>query len=812
MKIILRSKPCFSGMVVLFLMASLLTLFLPSQHGKLQAQTGDFLVSNYATDFELQNYLWRGYVFRPSREVEVTHMWGGCGTNCIAGFNGAIFEASWTGAPGTSSFNIGNMLRQVQFTPADISEPPVEMVELSQPITLSPDNFYLIAQGRVQSGSGCHYSTNSIDIENLLLGSAIIGEWYPDVDIAYQPGGSGTGAHLENTTLSHTSTTPIRVLVGFRYLSEVVLPGVETVGAEHQGSGDVNMEGLLLSSGADLPEDETALYFEYGTHPNLVGATITPADPSSVEGPAENVTFTLQVSDLAIGETYYYRAFAINEAGRSNGQILSFATIQDPPVVETAEPQDVEATSATLGGLVLDDAGLDIQARGVYYGTSPDPVSDGVQVPIGSGTGAFSTTVENLEPNTQHYVVAYASSQGGVGYGEVLPFTTLVAPPSVITLPAGDVTPYTAVLGGEVTDDGGSFVSERGVWLGTDPDPLVNGEQVPMGSGMGLFDALVGDLSPNTVYYFVAYATNEAASETGEVESFSTPGVPPEVETLPAAEISSTEATLEGEVLSDGGLEVWERGFYFGNMPDPVATGGQIVSGEGVGFFDFQLTALVPNTSYHFVAYSLNDAGEAQGEELSFTTLAEPPSVETSYPEDVSTNSALLGGVVTYDGGAEIISRGVLWGQDPNLSMTGTEVEVGGGLGPFWTDVDGLLPDNTYYVMAFAENIQERAYGEVIPFVTDPFLIKVPSAFYPESTIPDNRVFRPIFAASPLQYRMRVFNNWGALLYESDMAHIGWDGRTGGVEANAGGYVYHIEYTDLEGQEHSINGQVILVR
>ncbi len=187
------------------------------------AGQGDFRVEDFYTGtIQNANYIWRGYVFSPSRDVTVLGMWGGSGSGCSAGFYGAIFEATITGTGTAPAYNTGNMLKNVEFTDFNNLEP--EYVPFDDPITLEEGQFYLIAQGRESSGSGCHYSTTSIDYEQLQIESSIIDQWYPQqTNLAYYPGGSGTGTHLANSS-NLSGTTDICVLVGFRYYDETPVP------------------------------------------------------------------------------------------------------------------------------------------------------------------------------------------------------------------------------------------------------------------------------------------------------------------------------------------------------------------------------------------------------------------------------------------------------------------------------------------------------------------------------------------------------------------------------------------------------------
>ena len=97
--------------------------------------------------------------------------------------------------------------------------------------------------------------------------------------------------------------------------------------------------------------------------------------------------------------------------------------------------------------------------------------------------------------------------------------------PVVATSDASLIGLTSATLGGEVTDDGGAEVSERGIVFSIVPDPVIGGQGVTKlesGSGTGLFSEEITDLDPDTEYYFRTYAINQAGTAYGDVKSFIT--------------------------------------------------------------------------------------------------------------------------------------------------------------------------------------------------------------------------------------------------------------------------------------------------
>jgi len=97
--------------------------------------------------------------------------------------------------------------------------------------------------------------------------------------------------------------------------------------------------------------------------------------------------------------------------------------------------------------------------------------------------------------------------------------------------------------------------------------------------------------------------------------------LPPIVITLPATDITSSQATLNGSIDATGGENASERGFDWGTGPYNAPGSPWTETGSfGTGNFSHQITELTPGTTYFFRAKARNSAGWDYGDELSFTT------------------------------------------------------------------------------------------------------------------------------------------------------------------------------------------------
>ena len=78
------------------------------------------------------------------------------------------------------------------------------------------------------------------------------------------------------------------------------------------------------------------------------------------------------------------------------------------------------------------------------------------------------------------------------------------------------------MCGGNVTFDGWSEITARGVCWSTSPNPTINDSKTTDGSGIGSFTSNITGLADGTTYYVRAYATNSKGTAYGEEKSFTT--------------------------------------------------------------------------------------------------------------------------------------------------------------------------------------------------------------------------------------------------------------------------------------------------
>ena len=216
-----------------------------------------------------------------------------------------------------------------------------------------------------------------------------------------------------------------------------------------------------------------------------------------------------------------------------------------PPIVSTTAVSEITTTTATSGGTITSDGGASVTARGVCWNTTLNPVVGGTCTSDGTGTGAFTSSITGLTPNTLYHVRAYATNSVGTGYGSDVTFSTLSSSvlPALTTVEITGLTATTAISGGIISSEGSSSLTGWGICWATFLNPVVGGTCISGGSvtlpvTLPLtFTGFITGLTPSTAYHVRAYATNSLGTGYGNDVTFLTPAS--DLATLPTASLSN---------------------------------------------------------------------------------------------------------------------------------------------------------------------------------------------------------------------------------------------------------------------------------
>ena len=233
--------------------------------------------------------------------------------------------------------------------------------------------------------------------------------------------------------------------------------------------------------------------------------------------PSEEL-FTVHLTDLAAGTTYYYCAFAFSGYSTAYSNPLAFSTPKmSAPVFGVTVVNDVSHTSASFQSSIMDSGGEEFIMSAYFYKqvASEDDVdltfsTEGVQQ-ISCDT-TYVVQVKNLESGKMYAARPYGITAAGLGFGDIVYFTTPETQNVLVS---------TVVLGNELVNEGSKEVSASVLSEGTypieecgfcysatNPMPDVDDMVVKVNHVGTEFSGKLKNLQSLTTYYVRAYAKN----------------------------------------------------------------------------------------------------------------------------------------------------------------------------------------------------------------------------------------------------------------------------------------------------------------
>jgi len=361
-------------------------------------------------------------------------------------------------------------------------------------------------------------------------------------------------------------------------------PTATTVAASSITTSSATLNGTVNANNAT-----TTVTFEWGTTTSL-GNSIN-ATPNSVTG-STNTNVTANLTGLSANTTYYYRVKAVSANGTTYGSTMSFTTASNPTSLTLPVTESFNSSSLP-NGWTTQNTGTSITERWSVSNTAN----------AGGAAYEMKCTYQNVNPGTTRLITP-AINTSGVSQVTLTFRHMLDAYSTGVTLrvqTSNDKTNWTNTSWSVATSSTNISATSVTVNITTNLNSATT------------YIAFVaeGNLY-NIDYWYIDNVSVTAGSG----------ATTPTVTTGSVSNITSSTATVAGNVTADGGATVTERGICYSTSQNPTTANSKVASGSGTGSFSANLSGLAANTTYYARAYAINAQGTSYGSQVSFTTSA----------------------------------------------------------------------------------------------------------------------------------------------------------------------------------------------
>ncbi|MDR1006656.1 MAG: M6 family metalloprotease domain-containing protein [Bacteroidales bacterium] len=371
----------------------------------------------------------------------------------------------------------------------------------------------------------------------------------------------------------------------------------------------------------------------------------------------------------AASKTYYIAFEAVLKGGYGeciDNIVISEADVAAFPLVQTNSVSLITDVSTSISANVLSQGHTALLEKGICFALHPNPTINDEKVSTNGSIGAYSLSLESLQPSTVYYVRAYARNEGVVGYGQEIAFETRCQRisnfPYTPSINSSDTLCIDNSQGWAIDNNNSSYVFNATYGFNSMLVlPILNLERRERNKIKFQYKQPInsGNIDTLKVYYKIGIAS--------------------------AWQVLGTYSTATSQ---------WKEDSI--DLPNPADNYFLAFEGKGA------------------------NGGSISIKNITIESILQVPVVQTSNTALATYNSIATGGNVSYEGVSSVTSRGICYSTHALPTIDDTRINSGSGLGEFTITISNLLPLTTYYVRAFAQNSFGTSYGQEFVVETPP--------------------------------------------------------------------------------------------